>query len=228
MLSTAAIWNSGVALEGRLASTRPAIGRTSTEPRSAVIPSASRMSSYSLSAAAPHPEGQISLARTPNAHTDQPFASTTIARVGMAERLGGGPRQGGGSAEMSVCPPAFEGRFASSPGVMFLGHVPARVALRCRQAKRNVVPGPGTNGFYRRCYGARIFSIRASVSSIACLVRCAAPRMTSRVTTDCAVMSHVSRNQLTLGCDGVILHGSPPQELQPIVEEYRRSTPTTN
>ena len=36
------------------------------------------------------------------------------------------------------------------------------------------------------------------------------------------------RNQLTLGCDGVILHGSTPQELQPIVEEYRRSTPTTN
>jgi probable F420-dependent oxidoreductase len=31
------------------------------------------------------------------------------------------------------------------------------------------------------------------------------------------------RNQLALGCDGVILHGSTPQELRPIVEEYRRS-----
>jgi probable F420-dependent oxidoreductase len=31
------------------------------------------------------------------------------------------------------------------------------------------------------------------------------------------------RRQLALGCDGVILHGSTPQELRPIVEEYRRS-----
>lgn len=31
------------------------------------------------------------------------------------------------------------------------------------------------------------------------------------------------RHQLALGCDGVILHGSTPQELRPIVEEYRRS-----
>ena len=31
------------------------------------------------------------------------------------------------------------------------------------------------------------------------------------------------RQQLALGCDGVILHGSTPQELRPIVEEYRRS-----
>ncbi len=35
------------------------------------------------------------------------------------------------------------------------------------------------------------------------------------------------RNQLALGCDGVILHGSTPQELRPIVEEYRRSARTT-
>lgn len=31
------------------------------------------------------------------------------------------------------------------------------------------------------------------------------------------------RQQLALGCDGVILHGSTPYELRPIVEEYRRS-----
>ena len=31
------------------------------------------------------------------------------------------------------------------------------------------------------------------------------------------------RNQLALGCDGVIMHGSTPQELRPIVEEYRGS-----
>jgi probable F420-dependent oxidoreductase len=36
------------------------------------------------------------------------------------------------------------------------------------------------------------------------------------------------RNQLALGCDGVILHGSTPQELRPLLEEYRRSTRTTN
>jgi probable F420-dependent oxidoreductase len=30
-------------------------------------------------------------------------------------------------------------------------------------------------------------------------------------------------HQLSLGCNGVILHGSTPQELRPIVEEYRRS-----
>jgi probable F420-dependent oxidoreductase len=34
------------------------------------------------------------------------------------------------------------------------------------------------------------------------------------------------RNQLALGCDGVILHGSTPQELRPIVEEYRRTAGT--
>ncbi len=32
------------------------------------------------------------------------------------------------------------------------------------------------------------------------------------------------RRQFALGCDGVILHGSTPQELRPIVEEYRRSS----
>jgi len=31
------------------------------------------------------------------------------------------------------------------------------------------------------------------------------------------------RNQLDLGCDGVILHGATPTELAPIVAEYRRS-----
>ncbi len=31
------------------------------------------------------------------------------------------------------------------------------------------------------------------------------------------------RQQLALGCNGVILHGSTPQELRPIIEEYRRS-----
>ena len=30
------------------------------------------------------------------------------------------------------------------------------------------------------------------------------------------------RNQLALGCDGVIMHGATPTELRPIVEEYRR------
>lgn len=30
------------------------------------------------------------------------------------------------------------------------------------------------------------------------------------------------RNQFVLGCDGVILHGSTPEELRPIVTEYRR------
>lgn len=31
------------------------------------------------------------------------------------------------------------------------------------------------------------------------------------------------RNQLALGCDGVIMHGATPDELAPIVAEYRRS-----
>jgi probable F420-dependent oxidoreductase len=31
------------------------------------------------------------------------------------------------------------------------------------------------------------------------------------------------RNQLDLGCDGVILHGATPAELAPIVDEYRRT-----
>lgn len=31
------------------------------------------------------------------------------------------------------------------------------------------------------------------------------------------------RNQLALGCDGVIMHGASPAELAPIVDEYRRS-----
>lgn len=31
------------------------------------------------------------------------------------------------------------------------------------------------------------------------------------------------RNQLALGCDGVIMHGATPTELTPIVEEYRRT-----
>ena len=30
------------------------------------------------------------------------------------------------------------------------------------------------------------------------------------------------RNQLALGCDGVILHGATPDELEPIITEYRR------
>lgn len=30
------------------------------------------------------------------------------------------------------------------------------------------------------------------------------------------------RNQLTLGCDGVIMHGATPAELAPIIDEYRR------
>jgi probable F420-dependent oxidoreductase len=32
------------------------------------------------------------------------------------------------------------------------------------------------------------------------------------------------RNQLALGCDGVIMHGATPAELAPIVDEYRRTT----
>jgi probable F420-dependent oxidoreductase len=32
------------------------------------------------------------------------------------------------------------------------------------------------------------------------------------------------RNQIHLGCDGVILHGATPDELEPIVDEYRRRT----
>ncbi|MFK7898174.1 MAG: TIGR03857 family LLM class F420-dependent oxidoreductase [Myxococcota bacterium] len=32
------------------------------------------------------------------------------------------------------------------------------------------------------------------------------------------------RNQLDLGCDGVILHGASPTELEPIVAEYRKSS----
>jgi probable F420-dependent oxidoreductase len=35
------------------------------------------------------------------------------------------------------------------------------------------------------------------------------------------------RNQLSLGCDGVIMHGSTPQELRPIIAEYRRVANTT-
>jgi hypothetical protein len=31
------------------------------------------------------------------------------------------------------------------------------------------------------------------------------------------------RDQLDLGCDGVLLHGATPAELAPIVDEYRRS-----
>jgi hypothetical protein len=31
------------------------------------------------------------------------------------------------------------------------------------------------------------------------------------------------RNQLALGCDGVILHGATPAELAPILAEYRRT-----
>jgi probable F420-dependent oxidoreductase len=33
------------------------------------------------------------------------------------------------------------------------------------------------------------------------------------------------RGQLDLGCDGVILHGASPQELEPIVEAYRKTRP---
>lgn len=33
------------------------------------------------------------------------------------------------------------------------------------------------------------------------------------------------RGQFDLGCDGVILHGASPSELEPIVEEYRRTRP---
>lgn len=33
------------------------------------------------------------------------------------------------------------------------------------------------------------------------------------------------RNQLALGCDGVIMHGATPAELAPIVAEYRRTQP---
>ena len=32
------------------------------------------------------------------------------------------------------------------------------------------------------------------------------------------------RNQIDLGCDGVILHGATPAELEPIIEEYRLRT----
>jgi hypothetical protein len=32
-----------------------------------------------------------------------------------------------------------------------------------------------------------------------------------------------ARGQFELGCDGVILHGASPQELQPIVEAYRKT-----
>jgi hypothetical protein len=31
------------------------------------------------------------------------------------------------------------------------------------------------------------------------------------------------RNQFALGCDGVILHGASPAELEPIVSEYARA-----
>jgi probable F420-dependent oxidoreductase len=33
------------------------------------------------------------------------------------------------------------------------------------------------------------------------------------------------RNQLALGCDGVIMHGATPAELAPVVAEYRRTAP---
>jgi probable F420-dependent oxidoreductase len=36
------------------------------------------------------------------------------------------------------------------------------------------------------------------------------------------------RNQLMLGCDGVILHGCTPSELQPVVESYRATDSTPN
>jgi hypothetical protein len=32
------------------------------------------------------------------------------------------------------------------------------------------------------------------------------------------------RNQLDLGCDGVIMHGATPSELAPIVAEYRSTS----
>ena len=32
------------------------------------------------------------------------------------------------------------------------------------------------------------------------------------------------RGQLDLGCDGVILHGATPHELDPILAEYRATT----
>jgi hypothetical protein len=34
------------------------------------------------------------------------------------------------------------------------------------------------------------------------------------------------RGQFDLGCDGVILHGASPGELEPIVREYSRTRPT--
>ncbi len=34
------------------------------------------------------------------------------------------------------------------------------------------------------------------------------------------------RGQFDLGCDGVILHGASPDQLAPIVEQYRRTRPT--
>ena len=33
------------------------------------------------------------------------------------------------------------------------------------------------------------------------------------------------RNQLTLGCDGVIMHGAGPDQLEPVVAAYRSSRP---
>ena len=33
------------------------------------------------------------------------------------------------------------------------------------------------------------------------------------------------RDQFALGCDGVILHGASPTELEPIVREYAKSRP---
>jgi alkanesulfonate monooxygenase SsuD/methylene tetrahydromethanopterin reductase-like flavin-dependent oxidoreductase (luciferase family) len=33
------------------------------------------------------------------------------------------------------------------------------------------------------------------------------------------------RNQLDLGCDGVIMHGATPAELAPIIDEYRSTYP---
>jgi hypothetical protein len=33
------------------------------------------------------------------------------------------------------------------------------------------------------------------------------------------------RNQLALGCDGVIMHGCSPAELRPVVDAYRTSQP---
>jgi hypothetical protein len=34
------------------------------------------------------------------------------------------------------------------------------------------------------------------------------------------------RGQFDLGCDGVILHGASPDQLVPILDEYRRTRPT--